>query len=121
MKTYIFLLFTFFSVYCYSQKNKYIKITAPEMPVDEKTNLVTYSSSEVITGAAKSDLYARALGWFNTFHKNPADVIRMKDAESGQIIGKARFRIYNVPDKTGLKTDAGNVMYTMTVTLNEGR
>ena len=38
-----------------------------------------------------------------------------------KITGKPRFKIYNAPDKTGLKTDAGLVQYTITLAVKEGR
>lgn len=119
MKINIFL-FAFILFVATASAQKTVEIVAPAMPLDKDSKLITYT--EVLeVGGTKTELYDRLMGWFNTFYKNPGDVIRERDAENGRITGKARFKITNIPDKTGLKTDAGLVMYTLSVTVKDGR
>ena len=91
------------------------------MPIDKISKLINYTEVVQLKGVSTTVLYKRALTWFNTFYKNPSDVIRENDSTKGTISGKSRFKIYNAPDKTGLKTDAGLVMYTINVSVREGR
>lgn len=120
MKNSFFLIaFVCFFFGSFAQKATEFKV--PEMPIDGDSKLITYTEVVDVPGTSKSELYDRLLSWFNTFYKNPADVIREKDAENGRITGKARFKITNAPDKTGLKTDAGLVMYTITVNTKDSK
>ena len=91
------------------------------MPVDKISKLINYTEVVPVKGVSTSVLYKRALEWFNTYYKNPTDVIRENDSAKGAIVGKSRFKIYNAADKKGLKTDAGLVMYTINVNIREGR
>ena len=91
------------------------------IPIDKITKLITYTDVLQIKGVSTGVLYKRAFDWFNTYYKNPTDVIRENDSTKGTIIGKSRFKIYNAPDKSGLRTDAGLVMYTISVRIREGR
>lgn len=94
---------------------------APKMPVDEKSGLITYSVVIEVKGQTAAELYRRALKWAGTFYKNPSDVIRERDSTNGKIVCKARFKIMNPPDKKGIITDAGNVMYSLRIQFKEGR
>ena len=47
--------------------------------------------------------------------------LRATDTIRGTIDGKARFKIYNPPDKTGLRTDAGNVEYSISLGCKDGK
>jgi hypothetical protein len=94
---------------------------AVTLPVDSITHLVTYEMVIPVQGATRDVLYKRALDWFNSYYKNPTEVIRENDMEKGKIVGKPRFRIYNPADKSGTKTDAGVVQYTITVAVKEGK
>src|SRR6185436_20173029 len=80
-----------------------------KMPADPNTNLFTYVEVIQLSGIKAKELFERGLKWFNTFYKNPTDVIRSADSTKGEIFGKARFKIYKPADKTGLRTDGGNV------------
>ena len=92
-----------------------------DLPVDSITNLITYEEVIEVKGLKADALYKRTLDWFKTYYKNPTEVIRENDAEKFKIVGKPRFKIYNPADKSGLKTDAGLVQYTITVAAKDGR
>lgn len=101
----------------FSQKNTQYK--APEMPIDSITKLITYTNVIHVRGETKTVLYNRALNWFNTFYKNPTEVIREKN--ENQIVGKARFKIMNPPPEKGTQTQAGVVQYTFKTFFKDGR
>lgn len=86
------------------------------LPIDEDTKLITYKKVTDVAGTSKTELYNRAFTWANTYYKNPANVIREKSAEEGKLVIKARYKIFDQPDKkTKVAADAGDVMYTLTI------
>ena len=87
--------------------------------IDEKTGLITYK--EVIQEeGTKQDFFNRAIGWINTYYKNPVDVTKTRDPETGIIKGLHRFKIKNT-DENGFQTDAGVIQYRFTLEFKEGR
>ena len=92
------------------------------LPVDDETKLITYKKVTDVAGVAKAELYNRSFNWANTFYKNPANVIREKNAEEGKLVIKARYKIFDQPDKkTKVAADAGDVMYTLTIECKDGK
>jgi hypothetical protein len=91
------------------------------IPLDKITKLISYTEVVQLKSLSTKVLYKRAFDWFNTYYKNPTDVIREADSTKGTIVGKSRFKISNAPDKKGLRTDAGLIMYTIKVSVREGR
>ncbi|HMT28606.1 MAG TPA: DUF4468 domain-containing protein [Bacteroidia bacterium] len=104
-----------------AQKSKTQPVVVPDLPVDSETGLYSYIKVVEIPGVNKDELYKRAFAWANTFYKNPGDVIREKNPEEGKMLIKARFKISNEPDKKGLATAAGDVMYSLSLGLKEGK
>ena len=94
--------------------------TVPVMPVDNESKLISFTAVKEIKGVSASELYKRAFKWFNTFYKNPTDVIRSADSVEGKIVGKARFMIYS-DLKASPKIEGGLEMYTITVSARDGR
>jgi hypothetical protein len=118
-KILVFALVLSFSA-VYAQKKE--AGTAPQLPIDSITKKITYEGVVEAKGVSADTLYRRILDWFNQYYKNPTEVIREKDEAGRKIVGKPRFRISNPIDpKSGVKTDAGVVQYTITVTAREGR
>jgi hypothetical protein len=91
------------------------------VPVDTITKLIAYEGVVEVKETSAEELYKRLLGWFNTYYKNPTEVIRENDSIKYKIVGKPRFRMTNPADKEGLKTDAGNIQYTINVATKGGR
>ncbi|HEX5001638.1 MAG TPA: DUF4468 domain-containing protein [Bacteroidia bacterium] len=91
------------------------------IPKDKDTGLYSYSGVVDVSGTTKDELYNRAIAWVQLYYKNPGDVLREKDPASGKMVIKARFKIYNPADKKGLATDAGDVMYTLTIQFKDGK
>ena len=44
-----------------------------------------------------------------------------KNAEEGKLLIKARYKIYNEADKKGVITAAGDVMYSLTINIKDGK
>lgn len=95
--------------------------SAPKLPVDEATKLISYNKVKEVANVSKDELYKRALNWANTYYKNPTDVIRENNREEGKIVCKARYKIMNPADKKGFATEAGVVMYTLNLQFKDGR
>lgn len=88
------------------------------LPVDEDTHLISYKDVIPMAGTA-DELYIRAIEWVNTRYKNPADVCRIRNRESGVIEIAHRFEIIN--DVDGSKLIAGIVNYNLKLEFKPGR
>ena len=92
----------------------------PKIPIDSVTKKITYT--EVVQQPGSRDtLYNRALHWCNIFFKNPQEVTKVRDKESGKVEGISRFKLYNAPSKDGTKTDGGVVQFTFTIECKENK
>lgn len=96
-------------------------VVIPDLPTNSETGLFSYSEVVEVPSVSKAELYKRALAWANTYFKNPTDVIREKNEETGEILCKARFRIMNEAGKDGVATNAGDVMYSLAISLKDGK
>jgi len=87
-------------------------------PIDEETKLITYT--EVVKTEGTADLlYSKAHRWFFSYYKNPHNIV--KKSENLKIVARPRFKILNPPDKKGIQTMGGIVLYTFTVIFKDGR
>jgi hypothetical protein len=105
----------------FAQKAQPVTYKAPAMPVNEDSKLISYEGV-VEEAGSKDDLFKRAQNFFAVYYKNPTEVIKKTDQASGEIEGVHRFKIYNPEDpKTGIKSEAGLVSYTINLKLKEGK
>ncbi|MEI6122379.1 MAG: DUF4468 domain-containing protein [Bacteroidota bacterium] len=82
------------------------------LPIDSITKLITYK--EVVQQEADvNKLYVTAIAWINANYKNPNEATTVRDPENGKIVIRHRFKIYNFDVKTGDKSDAGAIIYTL--------
>jgi len=89
------------------------------IPVDDESGLIAYK--EVVQEKGdKQEFFNRAIGWINSYYKNPVDVTKVRDPESGFIKGLHRFKIKNT-DEDGNTSDAGVVQYRFLLEFKEGR
>lgn len=119
-----------FSVICFAtthteksfaqNKTTQTTITVPVMPIDDESKVVTYQGTVEVAGTQK-ELYKKALTWFNSYFKNPAEKLRGADSINGSIDGYIRFKIYNPENKDGLKTEAGMVQYSLLLNFKDGK
>lgn len=115
----LFTLILFLSVSAVAQKQT---TRAPvSVPIDSATKLITYEAVIEAPGVKADVLYRKALSWFNSYYKNPSEVIRDNDSLKFKIVGKPRLRLSNPPGKDGTKTDGGLVQYTITIAAKDGR
>ena len=87
-------------------------------PVDKDTQLLSYNEVVQQPGTA-DELYIRAIEWLNTYYKNPADVCKIRNRESGVIEIAHRFEIYNEVD--GARLIAEIVRYSLKIEFKPGR
>ncbi len=104
----------------FAQKKNTVDLTAPQMPVDQSTKLITYSEVVQQQGTPE-ELYNKALNWARTYFKNAERVIKAKDATNHKIILHPLFKVLNPPDKKGIQTMGGIVTYIMTIDCRDGR
>jgi hypothetical protein len=91
------------------------------LPLDSATHLITYEEVVQMPNVSAEIIHNKVLAWFRQYFKNSGQVIRQNDLMQHVVMGKPRFKIYNPADKEGLKTDAGLVQYTITVSSRDGR
>ena len=90
------------------------------IPVDEETKQALIKEVVDVPGATKAELYDRALAWINKFYPNPTGMVQTKDMETGEIVGKAQFRI-NGKDTKGVETYDGMVAYIITLSFKDAK
>lgn len=100
-----------FSVAAYSQQT---------LPLDDEKKHAFIMEVVDAPGSTKAELFDRALVWINKFYPNPTMVIQSKDMETGEITGKAQFKI-NGKDKKGVETFDGIVGYNFTLSFKDGK
>jgi hypothetical protein len=106
------IVFTLISTGLWAQE------AAPKMPVDEETKLITYK--EVVQEAGtKLELFNRAIEWINKTYKNPADVTKVREPETGLI--ELIHRIELTYDEKGVTRSGGIIDYLLRIELKEGR
>lgn len=88
------------------------------LPLDPDTKMATYQEVVQEKGTA-DELYIRGIEWINSFYKNPADVTRVRNRESGVIELLHRFEIYNADGE--VKVQAGFVNYSLKIEFKPGR
>ena len=98
-----------------------INSQAVSYPVDNDSKLICYTKVKELAGVSKNDIFDRALGWINSYFKNPADVLRENDKANGKLLCKARFKLMGEPDKSGFQKDQGNVQYSLIIEAKEGK
>lgn len=98
---------------------------APKMPVDEVSNLITYTDVVEEPGMNKDSIYKRSLRWMKTYFKNPVEALKKADAEARVIEGGYRFTIQR-PEPNSKKqpapmVDAGLVNYKFKIMCKDGK
>lgn len=90
------------------------------LPIDPESKQALISEVVEAPGSTKAELFDRALAWINKFYPNPTGVVQSKDMETGEIVGKAQFKITG-KDKKGVETFDGIVAYTITLSFKDGK
>ncbi|MFM1876172.1 MAG: hypothetical protein RL266_1909 [Bacteroidota bacterium] len=92
------------------------------MPLDPKTNLITYSEVPEVAGVSSADLFDRAMKWGGEYFKNFAEKLKKQDKAAGELEIFYRFPIYAY-DSKGVKTTTkqGLAQFTLTIMFKDGR
>ncbi|MCQ2279242.1 MAG: DUF4468 domain-containing protein [Bacteroidales bacterium] len=115
----LFVLFISVAMLGFAQKKNTTAPVAPDMPIDDETQLITYKEVIQENGTAK-ELYARALNWAKSFYHNPSEVIKEQDDKNFVIKMRGSVRIYSHL-KDGSKITKNVVYYNFTLQCREGR
>jgi hypothetical protein len=91
----------------------------PPVPIEEGTGRVVYTEVVNVPGASQTEIFKRLEHWLSTYYKNPASIIQTKDAATGKLEGKHTLYVYN--EVNGKKNQFGQVKYTITVDVKEGK
>lgn len=121
MKKAVSMLCMVMAVLFVKAQDKAVPVEPYKVPVDSVTGKITYEGIVEVKGFAAGELYQRINAWFQSYYKNPTEVIRENDSINNKMVGKPRFRLSNQPDKNGVKTDGGVTQYTITVAAKDGR
>jgi hypothetical protein len=118
MKKVIFsLVVLMMSVAAFAQKTEIPE--APNLPIDERTNLVTYQDVVKQEGTPKV-LYDRAMEWAKKYYKNTAEVIKSADPEKCVINMRSSVRIF-YKDKEGTMRFKNIVYYNFKLECRDNR
>lgn len=115
----LLVLFLSVAMLGFAQKKNTTTQPAPDMPVDDETQLITYQEVIQENGTAKV-LYDRAIKWAKSFYHNPAEVIKEQDAQNFVLKMRGSVRIYSHL-KDGSKITKNVVYYNFTIQCREGR
>ena len=92
---------------------------APYLPIDERTNLVTYQDVVKQEGTPKV-LYDRAMNWAKKYYKNTSEVIKSADPEKCVINMRSSVRIYS-KQKDGTMLQKNIVYYNFKLECRDNR
>ncbi len=90
------------------------------LPVDKDSKKILYRGVVDQQGSL-AYLYNKAIEWFGYYYVNPQSVYSVQDKENGRIEGNGRMRIYYTEDKTGVRRDAGLVLYQIKLEIRENK
>lgn len=102
-----------------AQAQKSADLEVPYFPIDEKTQLVTYSDVIQVPGIETDSLYNVAMAWMKTFYVSPSQAIKSQNKEEGIIEIKHQFQITRKDKNQDVK--AGLINYYLTLQFRDGR
>ena len=117
-KIIVVLVAVFACLATFAQKTTEIP-EAPYLPIDERTNLVTYQDVVKQEGTPKV-LYDRAMDWVKKYYKNTAEVIKSADPEKCVINMRSSVRIF-YKDKDGTMRFKNIVYYNFKLECRDNR
>lgn len=119
MKKAVFSIIVLFLTLCAVAQKPASKLVVPDLPIDEKTQLVTYQDVIKQEGTPKV-LYDRAMAWVKKYYKNTTEVIKNADEEKGVIEMRSTVRIFS-KQKDGTMMPKNVVYYNFKLECREGR
>ena len=119
MKRIAISLFLLATVLCAAAQKPKTELPVPDLPIDERTNLVTYQDVVKQEGTPQV-LYARAMEWVKKYYKNTNEVIKNADAEKCVIEMRSSVRIFS-KQKDGTMMQKNIVYYNFKLECRDNR
>lgn len=96
---------------------------AGKLPIDPRTQLITYEGVVPVPGVSQADLYARATAWVAKAYPSNNAVLEQQDAATGQLVvqGELPAVVYNLYAGVLRSSYAGVVRHTLTIYVKDGR
>ena len=91
----------------------------PIIPIDTETNKIKFQEA-ISEPGTKDELFKRSIYWLNGFYKDAVRVTSIRDAETGKIEGRHRFRIYYWDDDS-IKHIGGMINYTFVLEFKQDK
>jgi len=117
MKKLNFIFALFITAAVSAQNGSEVNIRS--FPIDDETELVTYTEVIQVPGISDDSLYNLAMKWIKDFYKMPSQVIRTQDKEAGRIEIYHGFYISRTEKNQTMK--AGMIHYYLTLQFKDGR
>ena len=95
------------------------QLPVPDLPIDERTNLVTYQDVVKQEGTPQV-LYDRAMEWVKKYYKNTSEVIKNADADKKVIEMRSSVRIFS-KQKDGTMVPKNIVYYNFKLECRDNR
>lgn len=95
------------------------QLPVPDLPIDERTNLVTYQDVVKQEGSPQV-LYDRAMEWVKKYYKNTSEVIKNADADKKVIEMRSSVRIFS-KQKDGTMMPKNIVYYNFKLECRDNR
>lgn len=95
------------------------QLPVPDLPIDERTNLVTYQDVVKQEGTPQV-LYDRAMEWVKKYYKNTSEVIKNADADKKVIDMRSSVRIFS-KQKDGTMVPKNIVYYNFKLECRDNR
>lgn len=80
MKKAVSMLCMVMAVLFVKAQDKAVPVEPYKVPVDSVTGKITYEGIVEVKGVAAGELYQRINAWFQSYYKNPTEVIRENDS-----------------------------------------
>lgn len=92
-----------------------------EFPMNEAGTEARWEEVVEVPGVSKDELFDKGIAWINAYFTNPVGVIKSQDKATGEINGKARFKL-NTKDKKGVVSpNGGFVEYSFKLLFKDGK
>ncbi|GAB3638661.1 hypothetical protein GCM10027422_42510 [Hymenobacter arcticus] len=94
-----------------------------KLPIDPRTQLITYQAVVPVPGISQADLYARATAWVAKTYTSGNAVLEQQDSAAGQLVvqGELPALVYNMYAGVLRSSYAGVVRHTLTIYVKDGR
>ncbi len=119
MKRIAFVFALLISVSAVSAQKPAKDLPVPDLPIDERTNLVTYQDVVKQEGTP-AVLYERAMKWVKNYYKNTAEVVKKADEEHHTIEMRSSVRIFS-KQKDGTMLPKNVVYYNFKLECRDNR